>query len=945
MYYYIIVIFIVIILLLYILKKKQNKENFTDSQHESNQWWDSIKKCDDSKSKTTKETIEDIMDTCQKKTNHYIETADDNFSDYGSIKLNYNNKKNEAIIQKFGTNNLAENEIPKNHEEEMSVKDLLNKTIEGNDKTINQGKEILNFDIVGKEKGNPKGTNNNTFENINTLEDYYKHQIIKKKNYVSYKKGDNISKKSIMDDRFVDISDGKYYDGEKYVYLPGHTEDKEGVPENYVIDNIGYSDLFSRPHVYQGSTDNLVSRSFHSDEGTCSSTIQNGRCIPGKSCCEGGKECYPAVKKKSDTPGEDKDAIVYPKMVAAACKPCPIGLQNTYSFPRPGGKKNYFSNIGGFYTNDGGKPNDEEVKSDLSNMLSDVKGKHIDGYKHCKACSFHAGCRYDELGRARDTHFEAQSCINGNDRICKACRVCKMGTEYVETGCGEGGIKNDTKCAKCSKCKEGTFKVAGCATYNSFFDTHCIKMSDCKGKPKTDDENSPDYYEDPGEGKRFYMTGEGYSGGHKFGGKSKLYSNSPSDSSGMNGEELPNPYFGKDRSCRKCDICPEGTNMIGDGCTGINSTKNSICQRLIPVDKYVNKLRTCDKGKFYDRQLLRQKLTYDFEASKQSGMVDKRVIDFYINDKEIRDGLEESQKNDIKFYKDNPMPEFSDEDIIEMACTDCKKCEEGTYTNPKNSGCVGDNDTICIPKTECKPYEIIENEGDNVTDRKCAPCKCPQDQWGIAKCKGNKIISGCEDRTKCKKGEYKFDDPVQYSDVTKDTICKKCKKCPPNSFKLADCNNSTDTVCKNHGVCGDKQYVVKKGTDISDTICKCIDGFELPQDEFGTPNLEASNCIPSKGKCWSNPCHPNAKCYDRFDDKGNFIEYVCRCNNQEGYIESGKKGVGPQGCRRIPTKHSHDLMGLAPAIDYGLSDNINKIMTHMDGDYHRKLEAKHLHKN
>ena len=99
--------------------KKQNKENFTNAQDESNQWWDSIKNCDDSKSKTTKETIEDIMDTCQKKTNHYIETADDNFSDPSSIKLNYNNKKNEAIIQKFGTNNLAGNEIPKNHEEEM----------------------------------------------------------------------------------------------------------------------------------------------------------------------------------------------------------------------------------------------------------------------------------------------------------------------------------------------------------------------------------------------------------------------------------------------------------------------------------------------------------------------------------------------------------------------------------------------------------------------------------------------------------------------------------------------------------------------------------------------------------------------------------------------------------------------------------------------------------
>ena len=89
---------------------------------------------------------------------------------------------------------------------------------------------------------------------------------------------------------------------------------------SYVIDNIGYSDLFSRPHINQGSTPNLVSRSFHSDEGTCSSTIQNGKCIPEQSCCEGGEECYPA--KKGIT-GEE--AMPYPKMVAASCKPCPIG--------------------------------------------------------------------------------------------------------------------------------------------------------------------------------------------------------------------------------------------------------------------------------------------------------------------------------------------------------------------------------------------------------------------------------------------------------------------------------------------------------------------------------------------------------------------------------------------------------------------------------------------
>ena len=109
--------------------------------------------------------------------------------------------------------------------------------------------------------------------------------------------------------------------------------------------------------------------------------------------------------------------------------------------------------------------------------------------------------------------------------------------------------------------------------------------------------------------------------------------------------------------------------------------------------------------------------------------------------------------------------------------------------------------------------------------------------------------------------------------------------------------------------------------------------------------IDAPDCIPSKGKCWTNPCHPNAKCYDRFDANGKFIEYVCRCNNEEGYIETELLGVGQQGCRKIPTKHSHNLLGLAPATDYGLSDKINQIMTHTDGDYHRKLEDSHIHKN
>ena len=59
-----------------------------------------------------------------------------------------------------------------------------------------------------------------------------------------------------------------------------------------------------------------------------------------------------------------------------------------------------------------------------------------------------------------------------------------MGTEFTEVGCGEGGITQNAVCSPCSPCKEGTYKVSGCANYNSFYDNHCIPYSDCVGKPK-----------------------------------------------------------------------------------------------------------------------------------------------------------------------------------------------------------------------------------------------------------------------------------------------------------------------------------------------------------------------------------------------------------------------------------------------------------------------------
>ena len=61
--------------------------------------------------------------------------------------------------------------------------------------------------------------------------------------------------------------------------------------------------------------------------------------------------------------------------------------------------------------------------------------------------------------------------------------------------------------------------------------------------------------------------------------------------------------------------------------------------------------------------------------------------------------------------------------------------------------------------------------------------------------------------------------------------------------------------------------VVEPGTKDKDTICKCIDGFELPKDPFtGKPNLDAEKCVPIKGECYKNPCHPKANCFDNFTD-------------------------------------------------------------------------------
>ena len=138
------------------------------------------------------------------------------------------------------------------------------------------------------------------------------------------------------------------------------------------------------------------------------------------------------------------------------------------------------------------------------------------------------------------------------------------------------------------------------------------------------------------------------------------------------------------------------------------------------------------------------------------------------------------------------------------------------------------------------------------------------------------------------------------------------EKCPPGTFKLHDCKpgTSNDTMCKPHRECDPETMIIANaGTDLKDTVCQCIDGYDWPSDEItGEKDLTAPKCVKIEGKCHTNPCHPNANCYDNFDEgTGKFLNYVCRCDNSEGWVETEMVGRGPNGCIKLPSEHNHDI--------------------------------------
>lgn len=374
----------------------------------------------------------------------------------------------------------------------------------------------------------------------------------------------------------------------------------------------------------------------------------------------------------------------------------------------------------------------------------------------------------------------------------------------------------------------------------------------------------------------------------------------------------------------------------------------------------------------------------------------------YLNDNTNKI-LQENANKDLKIKRNKTkykfddlsetIPIINDELLLKLAKN---KCSEYTLskdklkkyyidkTNIKTSGCVQDIDSILRERrTKCNEGEKMISEGDKYSDIKCGICGCPDNYSGTdVKCSGTKDdlksnnykgIKGCKENIICtktsktdkdelkdcvKKDCIYFDKPTDYGDKTKNNICKSCtKKCPTGSYKIQDCitGTNTDLICKPHRLCDiDTMITIRNGTETKNTICECIEGYKWPIDKITRiENREADKCVPIKGKCYTNPCHKNALCYDNFNSDGTFNNFICKCDRNKGYIETDKLGVGKEGCVLLPNTHTHitDINNISEEAknilkkDNKLDIKPFSIKKHIDDEFHQNLNHNHIHKS
>ena len=583
----------------------------------------------------------------------------------------------------------------------------------------------------------------------------------------------------------------------------------------------------------------------------------------------------------------------------------------------------------------------EEVRKNTS-INYNIGGSYILNGKF-EPCVDETGCYKkdnNEVGKDNPKYFEKQACTKDTNRVCQKCKSCIVGKEYITRFC-DGS--SDTVCSNCKICEERNdeFKVEGCTIANRNRNTICKPKTICKGRKS---ENSNDYIE-PKDGIYTYEYDPGYSMGKE------------------------SPYLGKDRVCEICDDCPPGSETIG-GCVGENSTVNTKCQKLLNIDKILENQPKCGENKYYNISKARTYL--EGENSNLIASAKKKPLN--------------------ENYEEVPLPDITDEILKSEGCVKC--IDKGTkyfYQNENNPGCEGfigsatSQDRIYIPRTICKKdgTEMIIKKGGAFSDDVCSPCRCPPGKIGTNPDCSGPGISGCEENIPCSQTDrkknliigldsgnsnskvYTYDKPSAYGDTTREDKCKVCDtKCPPGTFQLQECDplKSTNLVCKDHIKCDpETQIVLEPGTSTNDTICKCIDGYEWQTDRLDQPQYNKP-CVEIKGKCWTNPCHEKANCYDNFNKDGSFDDYVCKCNITNNWVETEKLGRGPNGCTKISDTHSHEVNKrphLSPeqSNDYkdllNLKPNALNVLHHTDGIYkadnskgtfHSSLLGAHIHK-
>jgi len=763
------------------------------------------------------------------------------------------------------------------------------------------------------------------YKTFDSLADFYRFQVCKKMDKPNDQKqkyihNSEFDRNGLTQMYLGDVTVGtQRRDGFKKKYhVTGNSDPNEEKKINT------FNDLFGEPHHEQGSTNWLVSRGFTTDEDY----LDNGMSIPTGN------------RHNIETPN--------------ICKECPVSTIQNYKFDL----------------------SDSSVYGETSTILSQDEITQREGYylvekggtmynpttKKCDLCSYQDGCFSPKRGRI--DKFQAKSCVGGQDRVCQTCKVCKKGYEKIITFCGEGGANSDAECGVCAKCTGEYYKVDGCNIDNTIKDTVCEKKTQCRGT-----ESEPDNPE-----KRTYEIYAGYNGSE------------PGQVVDINGNtvNLETPFYGHDRICAPCDICPPGFKPIR-GCQTDNDKSNNICQRVINIKEILRREIIPKEGFFYDTTKVQNYLeacNAALEAAdeiKRNEFLAKAVtVAEKIRAQQDINKPEQVKYDDFKditfTYKGKTVNiDLSDDNLLAFGKTECLSCGSNTYRNPANPGCVGRSDTICIPHTICDPKEMIKIPGTPTSDVVCGPCVCVEgevrDPSLSLQCNGVKNISGCMPNESCevkmqkikagqspnlvvgfKQGEtdvnlFSYDKPSAYGDFTHPDKCKVCEEeCPPGKFQIGKCepDGSTDLLCKDHTICHpETQITLEPGTATKDTICQCIDGYDWDVDDYGLAD-KSKPCVKIEGACHTSPCHPNAVCYDNFDENNKFIDFSCLCDINNNYIETEKQGVGPEGCVKLSDTHFHptqnidtDILSAPQISDYqdliAKKPKVLSIMAHTKG--------------